>query len=178
MNYLSKCTHPLSMIHDTIFIFRKDIFDQVEAIIVTLFNLVTWHNCQPYIGHSKTALKRSSHCACFRPVCSPLFWVFIPSWARNIWNLNNHQKLLSYRKKSESYWNLKPVCLFGLVFQYNDFKLSDPEKMERNGQFWYYLILLCVSKCLVSRHSYLKVYSLYNYTTHFFFSLRNIFCVA
>ena len=30
------------MIHDTIFVFRKDISDQVEAIIVTLFNMVTF----------------------------------------------------------------------------------------------------------------------------------------
>ena len=30
------------MIHDTIFIFRKDISDQVEAIIFTLFNMVTF----------------------------------------------------------------------------------------------------------------------------------------
>ena len=26
----------------------------------------TWHKCQPYIAHSKTAIKRWGHRACFR----------------------------------------------------------------------------------------------------------------
>ena len=29
----------------------------------------TWHKSQPYIGHSKIAIKRWGSYACFRPVC-------------------------------------------------------------------------------------------------------------
>ena len=56
--------------------------------------------CQPYTGHSKTAIKRWGDFACFRPGCVPARYSKCLFLVRNF---NHRQKLLSYSKKYESY---------------------------------------------------------------------------
>ena len=53
----------------------------------------TWHKCQSYIGHSKTAIKRWGDRACFRPVY--LLSCFFPYVCGNIAKTMNLTKNLS-----------------------------------------------------------------------------------
>ena len=57
----------------------------------------TWHNCQPCIEHSKTAIKRWVLVLVFA-LRAHNSECFFPSCAQNVQNLNNCQKFLSSEK--------------------------------------------------------------------------------
>ena len=86
----------------------------------------TWHKCQPYKGHLKTAIqvKRWGHRAqCSFTLCACNSVCVFPNCARSVRNLNNRQKVLFNSKNYE----LKPearLFVWAVFFQLRDLKFT------------------------------------------------------
>ena len=98
----------------------------------------TWHKCQPYIGHSKTAIKRWGHLIIFATCArnSGCFFLVAHKMFKTLATIKNFYFITKTR-------NLTRLLVWAFFFQLTNLRLPDLEKCN----ITLYLILFSGSKC-------------------------------